>query len=606
MPNETMKYDPFDYYKDTLRAECNKIASEYIEDKIKESKIDVEANKKIAHKIDKASLELDLKRKYVKQYEGYRNWVIFADVISFIIGVIGLCLWIAKGTKVLYILLTIFGFLLAIIFLLIITLYLNKVIKETGKGTMGLVIAKSVREGEAKRQLAPLINSLNFRDFYTIVSKTTSVFKLDDELDSTKMKTLEELYQFNSKHDTNESIVDVMSGDIGDNPFIRFRLARCYMAPKTYYGYRTVFWTETRYDSEGNITTTTESQTLTASIKADAPVFVRNAYLVYGNEAAPDLSFHRYPSGINNTFSDNDVQKIVTKRTKKLEKITDKAVETGHSFQAMANTEFEALFGATNRDHEVQFRLLFTPLAQQNMVELIKGTRPWGDDFSFVKKKKLNIISSTHAESNFTFESSYFSKKYSVDSIKTNFIVYISRLFASLYFDLAPILAIPLYHTTEVGKYEVKKFQQRITDYEAESLLNHMDKKLFAHPLTTTDVIYNVKWKERRKGGIEIFTVITRSLQAIPQVEYVPVLCQDGNLYDVKVEYFTYKPLVFESQIVIYKLKKKDKEPKENINKGPFGRNKNYIGMYLPKEHVFTDEDQLKFVNYVNNNYNYY
>lgn len=41
------------------------------------------------------------------------------------------------------------------------------------------------------------------------------------------------------------------------------------------------------------------------------------------------------------------------------------------SITLLANDEFEVLFRALNRNNEVQFRLLFTPLAQQNMIDLL-------------------------------------------------------------------------------------------------------------------------------------------------------------------------------------------------------------------------------------------
>ena len=38
----------------------------------------------------------------------------------------------------------------------------------------------------------------------------------------------------------------------------------------------------------------------------------------------------------------------------------------------MGHPEFEVLFGAQNRNNEVQFRLLFTPLARKQLLALMK------------------------------------------------------------------------------------------------------------------------------------------------------------------------------------------------------------------------------------------
>ena len=56
-------------------------------------------------------------------------------------------------------------------------------------------------------------------------------------------------------------------------------------------------------------------------------------------------------------------------KKKKDEKKTDKAIKGNGDFMSMSNTDFEVLFDALDRTHEVQFRTLFTPLAQNNMVD---------------------------------------------------------------------------------------------------------------------------------------------------------------------------------------------------------------------------------------------
>ena len=67
----------------------------------------------------------------------------------------------------------------------------------------------------------------------------------------------------------------------------------------------------------------------------------------------------------------------------------------------MGNSEFEVLFGATNRNNEVQFRLLFTPLAQKQLLGLMKDKEiAFGDDFNFIKRNKINIIIPDHLKKN--------------------------------------------------------------------------------------------------------------------------------------------------------------------------------------------------------------
>ena len=90
--------------------------------------------------------------------------------------------------------------------------------------------------------------------------------------------------------------------------------------------------------------------------------------MVYGNEAAPDLKFSRKPTHANE-LSEKQLEKKVKRGGKLLAKRSRRAIEEGRRFTEMASTEFEVLFGAADRNDEVQFRLLFTPLAQANMLD---------------------------------------------------------------------------------------------------------------------------------------------------------------------------------------------------------------------------------------------
>lgn len=54
----------------------------------------------------------------------------------------------------------------------------------------------------------------------------------------------------------------------------------------------------------------------------------------------------------------------------------------------MGDAEFDVLWGATDRDHEVEFRLLFTPLAKKQLLDLMKDKEiAYGDNFNFFKRK---------------------------------------------------------------------------------------------------------------------------------------------------------------------------------------------------------------------------
>ena len=78
--------------------------------------------------------------------------------------------------------------------------------------------------------------------------------------------------------------------------------------------------------------------------------------------------------------------------------MVEKSIKSGKkAFNRLPNEEFEALFMALDRDNEVEFRLLFTPLAQKNMISILRAKNVgFGDDFIFKKRKELNYIKSMH------------------------------------------------------------------------------------------------------------------------------------------------------------------------------------------------------------------
>ena len=138
-------------------------------------------------------------------------------------------------------------------------------------------------------------------------------------------------------------------------------------------------------------------------------------------------------------LSQKDIDEFKSKHDKLIE---DK---TKSNFTALGNKQFEALFHAWDRDNEVQFRLLFTPLAQKNYLDLIKNKEPYGDDFSITKCKKLNTVYTEHSQyTDYVCDPSEF-VSYSYQDSKNRFVEYNEKFFKSFYFDMATLLSIPLY-----------------------------------------------------------------------------------------------------------------------------------------------------------------
>jgi len=112
----------------------------------------------------------------------------------------------------------------------------------------------------------------------------------------------------------------------------------------------------------------------------------------------------------------------------------------------MSNREFDALFAAGDRDHEIQFRMLFTPLAQQEMGKLLKDKEiGFSDNFTFMKSQKINTVEPKHLVGADISAAPEMFHTYDLAATRAAFNTYHNKLFRDFYFSFAPLLSIPLY-----------------------------------------------------------------------------------------------------------------------------------------------------------------
>lgn len=533
-----------------LKKEFSDNAKEYFENLVKESRVDEEANKIKVKEYDEMKAKYEEARGKVSSIKAIKGLMIFFAIVAFIVGVVFAVL---GGTSIgddsaslqpwLSILIGGLCIVLGVFLLVLIKKKINKVVAKREK------ISKDFKEKaedlytEAFNMMIPLNSLFDWGMTAEIIKKTTPIIQFDDNFDVRKLEYLCSNFDFKENYDKNISSHYVATGSLVGNPFVFERQFVHEMSTKTYTGSLTVTWTETERNSEGNMVTVTRSQTLTASVVKPYPIYNYRTLLRYGNEAAPDLCFSRVPSKANN-MSDKQIDKYVEKGEKKLSKKAKKAImDTESSFMEMANSEFDVLFGAINRTSEVQFRLLFTPLAQRNMVDLIKDAEPFGDDFHFIKQNKLNTIISNHAQNwNISTNPTQFFSHDLQDS-RARFIKFNEEYFESVFFDLAPILSIPLYQQNKPHEYIYKdNYPRNCTSYEAEVMANSFNIDYFKHSLSATPAI--LKSSIINKQGISDNLCITAySYQAIERVDIIPVMCRNGRMYNVPVPWIEYIPL---------------------------------------------------------------
>ena len=417
----------------------------------------------------------------------------------------------------------------------------NKKIKEVQAVLKQLEDKKNELLAEARGQMQNLNDAYDWNLPAKILTETIPLIKMDQYFDQNKFHYLHKKFGFQENTEKNISSVYIQSGSILGNPFILERNYVSEMRPHVYTGELVIHWT-TVVGSGKDRHVVHHTQTLRATVTKPAAVYFYETWLVYGSEAAPRLSFSRQPTNVN-SMDDKAIDKYVKGFIKDAEKKVKNTAYDKKPLTLMSNDEFEALFNAMNRDNDVEFRLLFTPLAQKNMLELLKSKKPYGDDFEFIKQKELNYIKSKHSQSSELDGDPARFVHYDYDYARDYFIKYCDNFFQSFYFDLAPLLCIPLYQQ-HIAFDEIFKgtIDPNLTSFETEIMANRYDQDCFKHEASNTPC--TLKREFVRKNGVsDIVNIHAYSYQKIAHTEFVPKLGGDGIVHQVPVIWYEYVPL---------------------------------------------------------------
>ncbi len=396
---------------------------------------------------------------------------------------------------------------------------------------------------DAWAQMQPLNSLFTDRDGLDLIHQTVPLLHFDQTFSMKREADMIVNYDFMPFYENEESTVDVLSGEYNENPFLfESRLVHT-MGVETYHGYKTIHWTETYRDANGNTRTRHRSQVLHATVVKPKPFYSNRVRLNYCAQGAPDLSFTRDASGVEEK-SEREVEKLVKKGEKKLKKMSDRALKDNRDFTSMSNTEFEVLFDALDRDHEVQFRAMFTPLAQQNLVALLRSKDVgFGDDFHFIKQKRTNVIVTRHSQGRELNLMPAGFVSYSFDTICENFTRKNEAFFKAVYFDFAPLLAVPMYQERPVHSLKpIPDYAQLYSQKESESLANAMDAVHVVHPATKTPAILKATYLGTRADADEA-CITAYSYDIEKRVDFIPVYGGDGRFHNVPVPWDEYLPL---------------------------------------------------------------
>lgn len=400
------------------------------------------------------------------------------------------------------------------------------------------------------QQVAPLNKLFQPWDGITVLEKTIPRFSFQPNLSALQEKDMLENYNFVPYQEDEQTVVDTLSGRYNGNPFLYERRRIHTMGLETYHGYKTIHWTEFYTDSKGRRRSRSRSQTLHATVTKPKPFYHTETKLHYGAQAGPDLSFSRQNMHLEDK-SERAIDSMVRRGERKLQKKAEEALENNDSFMGMTNTEFDVLFDALDRDHEVQFRLLFTPLAQTNMVDLLRSETGYGDDFDFYKRRRMNTIVTEHAQNAPLLLPVEDFRSHDYDQIRSRFLAGHAEYFKSIYFDFAPLLALPVYqerpvHSLDPLPVDYQKYSVR----EYEVLANAMDLQQIAHEQTKTPVIFKAAHASTQEDT-DTVRVTAHSYDSIPRVDVIPVHGGDGRVHGVPVPWQEYIPLEAHRKISI-------------------------------------------------------
>lgn len=500
-------FDPLEEFENKYKSLHAENANQYLNRLVQQSGVDIQQNRATVKQYDERKARLaKLRRKY--------NWRRFWRVLM-ILTIVLIPLVILKVTP-----------------------HIQQLRAEIAVGDQKVAELLAL----AQRQMYPLNCLFTDRDALNLIEQTLPLMRFEDCFSAKQEANMTLNYNFSGNNDVEQSTLDVLAGHYNDNPFLFENRLVHRMGTETYHGYKTIYWTETYTDNEGHVRTRTRSQTLHATVVKPKPYYSTQVVLHYCAQGGPDLSFSRTATHLERK-SDKEIERYVRQGEKKLKRMTDKAIKKGEDFTSMSNSQFEVLFNATDRTHEVQFRSLFTPLAQTNMVSLIRSQTGYGDDFAFIKSHRSNKIVSEHSQGRVINLQAGHYVSHSFDIIQQNFVGKNADFFKAVYFDFAPLLAIPMYQERPVHSLQpIPDIARQYSLQQCEALANAMDPGYVVHPETKTKAILKSQYIGARDGMDET-RVTAYSYDIALRVDFVPTLGGDGRIHAVPVEWNEYLPL---------------------------------------------------------------
>lgn len=531
-------YDPLKEYVNVYRDKFKEVAEKTFAELAAEAQVDVGKNRDTCRRIYSEEDSLSKVMTSIRWQKVWRVLLWLCVVVGFIVG-------FTMYDVLDYVDLLIVGFVIFGALGLLFT-DINPKIKEMKSERDKLAAKVDELKKEAWQQMAPLNNLYDWDVLTRMMTKTVPRLEFDPYFTTQRLADLKATYGWSDSFNAGRSVVYSHSGLINGNPFVICRTRKMEMGTKTYYGEKTIHWTTEETDSDGKTRTVHHSETLVASVTAPYPEYFEKTRLIYGNTAAPDLIFYRKQSGL----ADNEGSlKFKMKRHSLRKKSRDLS---NADFAMMTNEEFEVAFDTSNRNNNQQYALLFTPLAQESMMNLLKDDKVgFGDDFDFGKQRMINVIFSNHMQSlNLDMNPQQY-KGFDYDKAEADFYAINSRYFRAIYFCFAPLLCVPMYQQIRPQEdIYGRNMQQHSSFWEHEALANFWGQGRFKHPSCVTNCILKTE-QLQTIGDNSTIKVNAYGYRTEQHLEYVSKWGGDGNLHHVPVYWDEYLPVTGSGMIYL-------------------------------------------------------
>ena len=523
-------YDPLEEYATVFRDKFKQIANDTFDQIAKEANVDVDANRQTCQlyyraKNDKESLESS-----ISGLQFLMGFLIVLSVVGIILVFVKIDYWLPE--------LTIGVGAASIVSLLIALTVVLPNIQKKKKELEQISARVDALQQQAWEQMAALNRLYDWDILTRMMSQTVPRLEFDDYFTTQRLADLEHTYGWDGSFNADRSVLYAHSGLINGNPFVICRTKKMEMGTKTYTGTKVIHWTTRERGADGKYYTQHHSQTLTATVTAPCPYYFEKTRVIYGNVAAPDLIFSR----VDNDLAGRESSLAYKWERRKLRK---KARDlTGSDYAMMTNEEFEVLFNTSDRNNNQQFALLFTPLAQESMLKLMRDEQHgYGDDFDLYKNKMINTIVPQHVQDMTLDCNPEQYEHFDFEVAKENFVKINAEHFRAVYFSLAPLLCVPMYQ--QIRSHEDiygRRMKKRSAFWEHEALANFWGNTYFQHPSCVTDCILKTTSKVG-KDNKSVIKVTAHGYRTKQHVKYVSTFGGDGRWHNVPVHWDEYIPV---------------------------------------------------------------